>query len=453
VKTFLVNLPWREGSRLGVRAGSRWPFTTKPQNDGRLRYVPFPFFLAYAAALLKKAGQDMFLLDAIAEGISASRVIDNIRAFGPDLLVTETSTPSLKNDLEILRCIRREVPHCQIALAAVPGGAATRPLLEECDVCDYLLIGEYEETLLDLVRHLEEDPAALASVPGIAYRENGVVRVNPRRRSIESLDALPWPYRETLPMDKYNDAFCHLPEPNAQMWASRGCPFTCAFCLWPQTIYGEHRYRKRNSEDVVNEMEFLVRKYGFKAVYFDDDIFNADRDHCLDICRVLRKRALDVPWAVMARADLMDEDVLRAMAGSGLYAVKYGIESANLAILDGINKNMDLDRSVRVIKMSQKLNVKVHLTFCLGLPGETAATLEETARFIENVMPVSTQFSYATPFPGTRYFELVKQSGYLLSDEGSDYDGAQKCVVRTQELGREDLLEARRRLEERFKIA
>ena len=157
-----------------------------------------------------------------------------------------------------------------------------------------------------------------------------------------------------------------------------------------------------------------------------------------------------VPWAAMARADLMDEELLKALVASGLYAIKYGIESADQNILDFCKKNMDLNKTYQIIKLTRKLGIKVHLTFCLGLPKETKQSVQKTIRFIQDSQPDSLQVSFATPFPGTEYFRYVNDKGYLLSDNWSDYDGNSKCVIKTQELGCRDLERIRIALNNNF---
>lgn len=185
----------------------------------------------------------------------------------------------------------------------------------------------------------------------------------------------------------------------------------------------------------------MIKRFNFKAVYFDDDIFNIDRNRVLEICKYIKERKIEIPWAVMARADLMDEELLKIMFEAGLYAVKYGIESADPDILKFCKKNMDLGKAYKMIKLTQKIGIKIHLAFCLGLSGETRQTVQKTVDFIHQTKPDSLQFSFATPFPGTEYFDYMKDKGWLLSEDWSDYDGNAKCVIRTQELNSQDLEE------------
>ncbi len=449
MKVVLANLPWKVNNRYGVRGGSRWPFTIEQEEGGRRNYVPFPFLLAYAASFLKKYGKEAVLIDAVSEGIEEDLLMERVAGLTPDAIVIESSAPSFKNDVRIAEEIKRDHRDLNIIFVGPHVSSLPSETLSEHKAVDYVLIGEFEHALLCLVNFLEKR-GPKDKIPGLAYRENGYIRINKGNSAVEDINDLPWPERETLLMYKYNDGFCGLPKPNVQMSTSRGCPYKCMFCLWPQTMHNGHSYRKRKPEKVIDELAWLVEKYDFKAVYFDDDTFNIDRDHVLAICSEIKKRKIHVPWAAMARADLMDEEVLRCLSKSGLYAIKYGIESADEKILELCKKNMDLGRTRKVIKLTRDLGIKVHLTFCLGLPGENHQSIQKTTRFIEDVEPDSLQISFATPFPGTEYFDYIKDRGWLISNDWSDFDGNYKSVVRTQELSCKDMERIRIDLRSRF---
>ena len=438
MRTVLVNLPWTVNGRLGVRAGSRWPFTSLPERDGRIHYIPFPFFLAYASAVLKQAGKPVQLIDAIAQGMDERSCLEEIRAFQPGLVVVETSAPSFGNDIRIIKDLRAKMPGVQIGLCGPYHGDMAVEILDGNPSVDFFLIGEYEYTLLEMVERLDGG-TGLQMVKGLAHRSGGKVVVNEPRPFLKNLDDLPWPDRSEHCVYQYNDAFAGLPVPNVQMWSSRGCPFMCNFCLWPQTIYKGGCYRKRKASDVVDEMEYLLARFAVKAVYFDDDIFNADRRHVLDICNEIIRRKISVPWAMMARVDLMDDVLLKALALAGLYAVKYGIESADDTVQRLCGKGLDIEAARAVIKKTRDLGIKVHLTFCIGLPGETRQTLQKTIDFVREVTPDSMQFSFATPFPGTEYYQEAVNKGWLVSTDLNDYDGQRRCVIRNADLGPEDL--------------
>ncbi|MBP7836005.1 MAG: radical SAM protein [Candidatus Omnitrophica bacterium] len=433
-KVLLVNLPWKKDGRWGVRAGSRWPHIKDETEEGN--YLPFPFFLAYAASLLKKHNFTACLIDALADKIGEEELLRRIKVTSPDLLLVETSIPSLNHDLELLKRIGNK--DFKICLCGPVFNLQGPDFLKEYEFIDYILIGEYEYSLLDLARAIA-GKIEFQQVQGLVYRQAQEVKMNPCGPLVD-LDSLPWPLREQLPMEKYCDTPGAIPLPSAQMTASRGCPFGCSFCLWPQVMYHGNQYRTRKLGDVVDEMEYLVKEMGFKSVYFDDDTFNIGKERMLEFCRLLIDRGLNrIPWAIMARPDLMDEEMLTRMKEAGLAAIKYGVESSSQELLDKCGKNMDLQKAEKMILLTNDLGIKTHLTFTFGLPGETKQSIDQTIKFALKLKPYSVQFSITTPFPGTRYFNELDSQGLIVNKNWNEYDGNFKSVIRLEHLSQETL--------------
>jgi len=437
MKIVLTNLPWKKGIKWGARAGSRWPHI---KDDTERNYLPFPFYLAYAAALLKRHGFNIEIIDAIAEEISYKRFIQKVKSIKPQLIVAETSTVSLKHDLNFLKNFNGLA---SIALCGPDINIAAPEFLAKFDFIDYVLFGEYEATLLDLVNGLSET-RNLQHIYGLVHRNNGDIIKNEPRTLITDLDWLPWPLREALPIKKYNDAPGDIPSPCGSMWASRGCPFKCSFCLWPQVMYSGNSYRPRKVVNVVDEMEYLVKKMGFKSIYFDDDTWNIGRGRILSFCDELLNRDFRIPWAIMARAELMDEKLLERLRHAGLFAVKYGVESASQQLLNNISKGTDLKRVEDIIKYTKYLGIRTHLTFTFGLPAENKHTIRETINYAIKMDPTSVQFSLATPFPGTRFYEQMEKGGYILTKNWEKYDGNHRSVIKTDALSAKQLQKAKK---------
>jgi radical SAM superfamily enzyme YgiQ (UPF0313 family)/MoaA/NifB/PqqE/SkfB family radical SAM enzyme len=438
-RVLLLNLPWYKNGRWGVRAGSRWPHLKDDAEEGR--YLPFPFFMAYSASLLKQHGFDVHLVDALAEKIPLNQLLSRINKISPDLLVVETSTPSLRYDLALLEKLGSG--NFRICLCGPEHNIRNPDFLLNHKFIDYILMGEYEYNLLNLTECISknENPD---KVKGLIYRNKDKIITNPQGPLID-LDTLPWPLREGMPMASYMDTPGAIPLPSVQMLASRGCPFRCKFCLWPQIMYGGNKYRARDVIDVVDEMEYLVKKKGFKSVYFDDDTFNVGKERMLKFCSQIKKRGLEnTPWAIMARADLMDEEILLAMKEAGLAAVKYGVESSEQSLLDNCGKEMDLQKAEKMILFTKSLGIKTHLTFTFGLPGETRETIRKTINYALKLKPASVQFSITTPFPGTEYFNELDSKGLVIDKDWDDYDGNFRSVIRLDSLSSKDLVSARR---------
>ncbi len=435
MRVFLGNAPWSAEGKYGVRAGSRWPHL----EENHHQYLPFPFFLAYAAAVLEERDHEVLLVDGIAERLDDEGFYARLDSFGPDLALLEVSTPSIAKDQEHWRAIRRRSPaELKIALCGLHHPMQDPRWLEGHPEVDFVLIGEYEHTLRDLVQRLA-DVQQPEDVAGLIYRAGGEVRDTGRRPPIATLDELPWPARHHLPMFDYCDEPGGIPRPSVQLWASRGCPYRCSFCAWPQIMYGGCKYRVRDIVDVIDETEWLVREWGFASVYYDDDTFNLGKQRMLSFCREFSRRQLNVPWAIMARVDQMDREVLEAMAGAGLAGLKYGVESADQQILDHSGKGLDLARVREVVHQTHALGIKTHLTFMLGLPGETLESARRTIDLALELDPESLQFTLATPFPGSALYRELEQTGRLSHTDFSRYDGFHSAVVSTEALSSGEL--------------
>ncbi|MBN2120951.1 MAG: radical SAM protein [Candidatus Omnitrophica bacterium] len=440
VKVLLVNFPWQNEKKWGVRAGSRWPHI-KDKSEGN--YLPFPFFLAYATALLRKNGIEADLIDAIASQIPEESFIEELSKRDFDVLVAETSVPSFNYDIELLRKISSlDFP---IVLCG-PHPEIYRPqFLEKNSFIDFVLFAEYEFTLLQLIEDIAKGGKSFSSIPGLIWRDskNSIIK-NPPRPPFD-INLLPWPYRDNLAMERYWDLPGNIPHPSIQMVASRGCPFGCDFCLWPQLLFGGRKYRTRDVGDCIDEMEYMVRKRNFKSVYWDDDTFNIGKGRMLKFSEEIIRRGLNrIPWAIMAKADLMDEEILNAFKKAGLHAVKYGVESASQELVDRCGKGLDLKKAERMINYTKSLDIGVHLTFTFGLRGETKDTMKRTIDYALYLDPHSIQFSIMTPFPGTRLFEELDDEGKIITKNWSFYDGHYNCVFKPDNVSGSELEEAKR---------
>ena len=309
-------------------------------------------------------------------------------------------------------------------------------LNEHPDV-DFVMKGEYEYILRDLVKALC-DGSSLDAVSGLLYRSSNGPKFTGDRPLIENIDELPWPARHFLPMDVYCDTPGEIPMPSAQMWASRGCPYNCVYCAWPQIMYGSKKYRARDPIKIVDEMQSLVQEMGIKSFFFDDDTFNIGKERILNLCSEITRRRLNVPWSIMARADTMDKELLTALKKAGLKGLKYGVESGSQEIVDRCGKSLDLKKVREMVLLTKKMGIWVHLTFMLGLPGETQETMQKTIDLSLELCPDSMQFSIATPWPGTKFYKQLEREGFLLSHNFAEYDGNSMAVIRTEALSKED---------------
>lgn len=435
MKVALLNPPWLRPGHYGTRAGSRWPHFEK----AGARYMPYPFYLGYAGALLEQRGFEVSIFDGCATRESDAAYLARIERFGPDLIVQENSTASIDVDLRWAEQIKKAV---RVPLLMVgPHVGHMEGELERYPYIDALAGGEWEYTAVEFAERTRAG-RALAGTLGLVHRSRDAVTKEPRRPNVEQLDTLPFPHRSTLDMTLYHDNPGDLPSPCLQLIGSRGCPYKCHFCVWPQVVYEDNRYRTRSAKNIADEIEHAFRTPSspYASYYFDDDTFNIGDKRLSELADEIILRGLEhVPWGAMCRADTLKKATLEKLRRAGLHAVKYGVESGNQKLVDDSGKKLDLNVLREMMAFTHSLGIRTHLTFSFGLVGETRETMQETLDLALELNPYTVQFSISTPFPGTRFYEYAKKKNLLLVDDFSAYDGMSRAVVKTENLGAEEL--------------
>jgi len=239
-------------------------------------------------------------------------------------------------------------------------------------------------------------------------------------------------------MDRYTDPSCKK-FPNTSLLTSRGCPFKCIFCLESSVFFHTPSFRRRDPEKVVDEIEFVLAEYGAKEIYFDDSSFTTDIAHARAVSEAIINRGVKITWSCMADARI-DYDTLLLMKKSGCNGLKYGVETADPGLMKKINKKLDLDKVRAFADNCRKLGLHTHGTFMFGLPGETRESIQRTMDFAFSLHCTTAQFSVATPFPGTEFYNMAKREGWLITDDWSQFDGGESPVISYDQCTREDII-------------
>lgn len=382
MKILLCNPPFRSGTSYGVRAGSRWPHFvgTVPQDenaDTKRLCIPYPFYLGYATGMLKSKGYEAKLIDSIALGDTYDKFFSRVDEYNPDLVLFEIHEPSMKIDLNVARTLKKR--GYEVCLAGVYA-TVDSPRLLSLPYVDYILRGEYESNVLDML-------------------ESGEKRIYDYKL-VKDLNSLPYPYRDDATACNHNDLFGVMKAPQLQIWASRGCPYRCTFCIDPPIMY-QWQHRVRTNENVIGEIHECLDKWRFNSVYFDDDTFNIGDQRIQELSVLMKENFPDMIWGAMCRADTSTDETFRAMAKNNCVSVKFGIESGNQAICDSFNKQLDLNRARHSIKLCKELGMTVHLTFIHRNEKE----LEYNRKFREETKPDSFQEHWIRKFKGTKIHE------------------------------------------------
>jgi hopanoid biosynthesis associated radical SAM protein HpnJ len=404
MRTLFLNPPSFEGFDGG--ASSRWPASREIESYW------YPVWLTYPAGMLP----DSRVLDAPPHKVSIEQTVEIGKDY--ELLVLFTSTPGFSVDVKMAEMMRDSNPKLKVAFVGPPVTVEPDKAFKESSAIDFIVRKEFDH---QIVKYANGTP--LSELPGVSYRDNGVIKHNPDGPVIENLDELPWAtkvYKRDLDFRRYNVPF--LLNPFVSFYTSRGCPAQCTFCLWPQTHSG-HRWRLRSVDDIVNECRWTLENFpGLKEIFFDDDTFNYKKERTIALCKELKK--LNFTWSCTSRVTT-DYETLKAMKDAGCRLMIVGYESGDPQILKNIKKGATVDMATRYTKDAHKLGMTIHADFIVGLPGESRESLRKTIDFAKTLDCETIQVSIAHPYPGTEFFDYVKKNNLITIDSMTDESGHQ----------------------------
>jgi radical SAM superfamily enzyme YgiQ (UPF0313 family) len=378
-----------------------------------------PLGLAYVAASLEKAGHDVTILDTLALNWDKYQVDNYLIENEFNLIGIQILTPMYLRFQEILKVIKKRAKNAII----VGGGPHVTIMSESCikenpDI-DFGVIGDGEDTIVELVDALEYG-RDVSKVKGLIYEKNGKIIRTATRPFRTNIDEYPLPARHLLPMDKYMPTvtyYKHLP--SFIILTSRGCPFHCTYC---SKIAG-NTVRQHSVDRVIKELEMLINIYGAKDIIFRDDTLTINKPFITDLCNeIIRKKIhKKIKWSCMTRVNCVTEDMLNLMKKAGCWSIHYGFESGSQRILDIIKKGIKLNQVRNAFKWTRKAGIEIKAFFMLGLPTETKEEALQTIKFAKEIDPDWVQFTITTPYPGTELYEQAKQNGTLKSFKWEDY--------------------------------
>jgi len=384
-----------------------------------------PLDLAYIASLLLKENHEVKILDANVLKYDVDAMVSEIKKFSPDILILTSSPvdrwecPNSHID-SVFGVINRANIHPTI-LTGSHGSLTPEWVFEECDV-DYIVRGEPETTTLNLIRAMQRNKP-IKDIKGISYKSNGGIVNNEEAPRIENLDDLPFPAYELLPMDKYRYSSPDLPQPFSIVLTSRGCPFGCIFCL---KVMSKGKYVTRIPKNVVNEIDYLIRNFKIKSIFFQDWEFAVDKERVEKICDLILNKNLKFFWGCNARANDLSYKLAEKMKEAGCVRVNIGFESGSQKILDNANKGIGIKDLESAIKICRNVGINIGMYALLGLPGEDKKAIKETVNFLTRNNIESMTPNSVIPYFGTPLFERLKSINKEINltwDNIEDYAG------------------------------
>ncbi|MHB8859787.1 MAG: B12-binding domain-containing radical SAM protein [Thermoleophilia bacterium] len=380
-------------------------------------YLP-PYGLCCLGAVLEKAGHEVMIIDSVRHPLSLLALAEKVKQFQPELIGLSVYSIGANQAIETAKAIKSE-----FGIPIVAGGPHVMVFpddLAQCEAIDYLVTGEGEYSLLELVETIESG-GNLDDVPGIYFHRDGEVVRNDARPLIDNLDDLPYPAFHLIEgIETYAPhQMVYRRKPVVTLITSRGCPFQCIFCnsVWT------HRWRGNSAEYVVGLVERVIKEFGAREVSFHEDTFALNKRRVLEICRLMKERGINIPWTATVNLTTLDREVIKAMKDAGCWLVSCGIESGSDEVLRFIHKPVDKETVRRVLGWLSDEGIRIRGYFMIGHLIETRETIRETIDFAKSLPLYSMNISVMYLAPGSQAREIAHEYGStnMSLDIGSSY--------------------------------
>jgi anaerobic magnesium-protoporphyrin IX monomethyl ester cyclase len=392
-----------------------------------------PLGVAYVAAALERAGVEVKVLDLVVQAYSKSRLAFLLREFRPHVVGATAVTMSFDSAIGVIKDVKGIDPSIPTVMGGPHISFCAPEMMTEHPELDVAVLGEGEETVVELAAALDRGGGGLDRIPGLVYRDGDRLRATGERPPRIDVNSLPLPARHLLPLGRYRALGTAV-----SMTTSRGCPFRCIFCVGRKMVGAKVRYR--NAVSVVDEMQ-QIGSLGFSQINVVDDLFTINEKHCFAVCDEILARGLDLKWTSFARADTVSVEVLRRMKEAGCHMISFGFESSSPEILKAVRKGITVEQMLEAARMCQQVGIKAHASFILGLPGETMQTVKQTVDLCKELekLDLAAGFHLLAPFPGTLVREKSDEYGIkILTNDWSQYH-ANRAVTETEGAKREAL--------------
>lgn len=403
-------------------------------NDlGKSRSGSPPLSLLYLAAYLEKNGYpDTKVIDTDALKLRSQEIGDLFLREKPDIVGVGGVALTLPAIIKTAQIAKQRLPNCLVIVGGY--GPTNEPeKVLRTGVVDFVVMGEGEETLLELVRTLENQCKSFGDIRGIALiNQAGEFILTEKRGYIKDLDSLPLPafHLLTPEFSKYpgqpinQKKMSEIKKPIVTILTSRGCPHRCIFCS-----LGSKVYRQRSTQKVVDEVELYKNKFGVKTVAFYDDEFVGmspqQNERVKEICEEIIKRNLGLKFITEGRcSQFIELETLKKMKEAGFAWVWWGVESGSQRLLNEvIHKDITIENVYRTFALTKEAGLKSLMFIMIGFPGETLADIKLTFNLIEKIKPNLVGIKIATPYPGTELRRYLQAHDLLENklDKLSDY--------------------------------
>ncbi|MBN1871174.1 MAG: B12-binding domain-containing radical SAM protein [Candidatus Omnitrophica bacterium] len=374
-----------------------------------------PFGLAYLAAVIRDRYRTR-IVDMAAENMTDKELLDIIKKDGYNVVGITGMTHQIMNAYTLTKLIKKNTSSIVIL-----GGCHTYFCPDEAldSGSDFVIIGEGEETLTELLEAFAKDKREYSDIKGLAFKgEKGEIVITQKRELLPDINVIPPPARDMLPIAKYTDAG-FFGRPALEFMFGRGCPHNCIFCSSP--ALWERRVRMFTLDRIMDEITECTRRYRNRYIFITDDVFTVRRKFVMDFCA--RVKDMRLRWWCISRVDMVDREMLLEMKRSGCAGISYGVESGDQAILDFENKGITINRIKETFRLHREIGLPAKALMIIGHPLETTETIRqsmELAKELDSFGYVCAQMM--CPYIGTALYDsIAKDTGKITTYNWDDY--------------------------------
>lgn len=364
-------------------------------------YAVFPNGILFLAAVLERAGHDVKIFDNVVDRRTPSDFLD----FNPELIGYSVLTgPDITQAIAQSKDFKALLPEAKIVWGNVHPSCTPEQTMKE-DFIDYVIVGAGENALLRLIEHLETGKPAKSEIQGLAYRENGEIKINERASEIKNLDELPDPAWHLIDVPKYWQISLNT---------SRGCPFRCTFC-YNSAFHSGYR-GDFSAERIISQVEHLQKTYDVKFIRFFEDNFTFNRKRLHRFCELIIERNIKLKWDCEARADLSEKDI-DLMSRAGCVSVGIGVETGSKRLLDFLKKDIDLDEMLKSFWNVVRHRMMPRIYIMEAVPTETMEDYQATRELLHRMGDTPYFYMRFVPYPETPLYHYCVEQGLITPPE------------------------------------
>lgn len=399
----------------------------------------FPLGIAYIASYLRKYGNhEVQMYEPEAQGFTYADIANIIKIHKPDVIGITCATPNFTRAIKLAEICRMNST-AKVIIGGVHVSAVPEFIMEEySDLIDCVVMGEGEETVLELV-DAYQSKSGIEKIKGIVYRRGSKVVRNENRPYIENLDLLPFPARDLIPQSLFMPNMHNARYKSClTILTSRGCPFNCSFCA--ARIVSGKKYRMHSAEYVLEEMQMLKANYNARQLIITDDTFTINHARLEDICKGMIDKKINLAWFCFSQVNTVSREILKLMKKAGCYNIGFGLESSDETILKKMGKPILPSKAKEVVDTANKLGIKTQAFYILGSPGETKTQMEDTVKFSREVNSTLAFYNMLVPYPGTKEFDYFFSSIPLNAIDWEKFVAVgEECVIKNSDVSAREI--------------